>query len=50
MAKRFESRFMGHKVIDSYFIDLEEFRELIVRGKSVRDMLLPLESTLDIDE
>lgn len=50
MAKRFESRFMGRKVFDSYYIDLEEFRELIVCGRSVRDMLLPWESTLDFDE
>lgn len=41
MAKRFEDRFMGRKVIDSYYTNLKDFRELVVYGKSVRNMLLP---------
>ena len=41
---------MGHQVIDSYYVDLEDFRELIVCGKKVRDMLLPWESALDLHE
>ena len=40
---------MIRKVIDVYYVDLEDFRELIVCGRSVRDMLLPCESTLDLD-
>ena len=50
LAKRFESCFMDRKVIDSYYMDLEDFKELIVCGRSVRDMLLPWESALDLDE
>lgn len=50
LAKRFESHFMRRKVIDVYYVDLEDFRGLIVCGRSVRDMLLPWESTLDFDE
>ena len=50
LAKRFESHFMRCKVIDVYYVDLKDFRELIVCGRSVRDMLLPWESTLDFDE
>lgn len=49
-AKRFESCFMDRKVIDSYYMELEDFKELIVCGRSVRDMLLPWESALDLDE
>ena len=50
MAKRFEDRFMGRKVIDSYYMNLKDFRELVVYGKSVRNMLLPWEMALDLDE
>ena len=41
---------MGRKVLDSYFVDIEDFRELIVCGKSVRNMLLPWESSIDFDD
>ena len=50
LAKRFESRFMGRKIIDSYYVNLEDFKELIVCDRSVRDMLLPWESTLNLDK
>ena len=35
MTKRFEDRFMGRKVLDSYYMDLEDFRELILCSKSL---------------
>ena len=41
MAKRFKDHFMGQKVIDSYYMNLKDFRELVVCGRSVRNMLLP---------
>ena len=50
LAKRFKDRFMGRKVLDSYFVDIEDFRELIVCGKSVRNMLLTWESGMDFDD
>ena len=46
-AKRFEDRFMGRKVLDSYYDDIEDFRTLIVCGRSVRDMLQPWEFAID---
>ena len=50
LAKRFEDCFMGRKVLDSYFVDIEDFRTLIVCGRSVRDMLHPWESAIDFDD
>ena len=50
MAKCFEDRFMTRKVIDSYYVDLEDFGELVVCGRSVRKMLLSWEPALDLDE
>ena len=49
MAKCFEDRFNGRKVLDSYYVDIKDFRTLIVRGGSVRDMLQPWESAIDFD-
>ncbi|KAH9791791.1 homogentisate geranylgeranyltransferase [Citrus sinensis] len=50
LAKRFEDRFNGRKVLDSYYVDIEDFRTLIVRGRSVRDMLQRWESAIDFDD
>lgn len=41
---------MSRTVIDSYYVDLDNFEELIVYGISVKDMLLPCESALDINK
>ena len=41
---------MGRKVLDSYYVDIEDFNELIVWGRTVRDMLQPWESTIDFDD
>ena len=41
---------MSRTVIDSYYVDLDNFEELIVYGISVKDMLLPWESALDINK
>lgn len=41
LAKRFETHFMGCKVIYSYYVNLDDFEELLVCGRSVKDMLLP---------
>ena len=50
LTKHFEDRFMGRKVLDSYYVDIEDFRELIVCGRSVMNMLLPWEYAIDFDE
>ena len=50
LAKHFKNRFMGRKVLDSYFVDIKGFRELIVCGRSVKNMLLPWESSMDFDD
>ncbi|KAH9724959.1 hypothetical protein KPL70_007685 [Citrus sinensis] len=50
MTKCFKDCFMGRKVIDSYYVDFEDFKELVVCGRSVRNMLLPSESALDFDD
>ena len=41
---------MGQKVLNSYYVDIEDFKELIVCGKSVRNMLQPWESAIDFDD
>ena len=41
---------MGRKVLDSYYVDIEDFTELIVCGRSVRNMLQPQEPTIDFDD
>ncbi|KAH9699242.1 hypothetical protein KPL71_024267 [Citrus sinensis] len=50
LAKRFEDRFIGRKVLDSYYVDIEDFKELIVCGRSVRNMLLHWESAINFDK
>ena len=39
LAKRFKDRFMGRKVLDSFYVDIEDFITLIVCSRSIRDML-----------
>ena len=50
LAKRFEDRFNGRKVLDSFCVDIEDFRTLIVYVRSVRNMLHPWESAIDFDD
>ena len=50
LAKRFEDRFDGRKVLDPFFVDIDDFRNLVVCGRSIRDMLLPWESGIDFDD
>ena len=50
LATRFEDRFMGQKVLDSYYVDIEDFKTLIVYGRSIRDMLQPWEFAIDFDD
>ena len=50
MAKHFEDRFNGRKVLNSFYVDIEDFRTLIVCGRSVRNMLQPWESAIDFDD
>ena len=50
LAKRFEDRFDGRKVLDSFFIDIDDFCNLIVCGRSIRDMLQPWEAAIDLDD
>ena len=50
LAKRFEDCFNGRKVLDSFYVDIEDFRTLIVCGRSVRNMLQPWESAIDFDD
>ena len=41
---------MAEKVLDSFYVDIEDFRTLIVCGRSVRNMLQPWESAIDFDD
>ena len=50
LAKRFEERFNGRKVLDSFFVDIDDFRNLVVCGRSIRDMLQPWEAAIDLDD
>ncbi|KAH9685791.1 hypothetical protein KPL70_014095 [Citrus sinensis] len=50
LAKRFEERFDGRKVLDSFFVDIDDFRNLVVCGRSIRDMLQPWEAAIDLDD
>ncbi|KAH9705438.1 hypothetical protein KPL70_011874 [Citrus sinensis] len=50
LAKRLEDRFNGRKVVDSFYVDIEDFRTLIVCGRSVRNILQPWESAIDFDD
>ena len=50
LAKRFEDRFDGRKVLESFFVDIDDFRNLVVCGRSIRDMLQPWESGIDFDD
>ncbi|KAH9686494.1 hypothetical protein KPL70_014367 [Citrus sinensis] len=50
LAKRFEDRFDGRKVLDHFFVDIDDFRNLVVCGRSIRDMLQPWEAAIDLDD
>lgn len=50
LAKRFEDRFDGRKVLDPFFVDIDDFRNLVVCGRSIRDMLQPWEAAIDLDD
>ncbi|KAH9724699.1 hypothetical protein KPL70_007586 [Citrus sinensis] len=50
LAKRFEDRFDSRKVLDSFFVDMDDFRNLVVCGRSIRDMLQPWEAAIDLDD
>ena len=41
---------MGRKVIDSYYVDFDDFEELVACSKSVNVMLEPWEVALSIKE
>ena len=41
---------MGHKVLDSYYVDIEDFTKVIVCSRSVRNMLQPWEFNIDFDD
>ncbi|KAH9801181.1 hypothetical protein KPL71_000929 [Citrus sinensis] len=49
LAKRFEDRFNSRKVLDSFFVDIDDFRNLVVCGRRIRDMLQPWEAAIDLD-
>ena len=50
LAKHFEDCFNGRKVVDYFYVDIEDFRTLIVYGRSVKNMLQPWESAIDFDD
>ena len=50
LAKQFEDRFNGRKVLDSFYIESDDFSTLVVCGRSIRDMLQPWESAIDFDD
>ena len=41
LAKRFEDRFNGRKVLDSSYVEIDDFSTLVACGRSIRDMLQP---------
>lgn len=49
MTRCFQTCFIGRKVIDSYYMDLDDF-ELLVCGKSVKEMLESWEDALNVEE
>ena len=50
LAKRFEDRFNGRKVLDSFFVDIDDFSNLVVCGRRIRDMLQPWEAAIDFND
>lgn len=43
LARHFQTRIIGCKVIDSYSMELDDFEELVVCNRSVKQMLEPQE-------
>ena len=41
---------MGRQVLDPFYVDIEDFKELVVCSRSVRNMLRPWESSIDFDD
>ena len=41
LAKRFEDRFNDRKVLNSFYVELDDFSTLVACGRSIRDMLQP---------
>lgn len=50
MARRFESSFMCKSVTPSYFVDINEFKNIIICGRSVTGLLRQWELALSVDE
>ncbi|KAH9669926.1 hypothetical protein KPL70_021986 [Citrus sinensis] len=50
LAKRFEERFDGRTVLDPFFVDIDDFRNLVVCGRIIRDMLQPWEPAIVLDD
>ena len=50
LAKCFEDCFMGRQVLDPFYVYIEDFEELVVCSRSVRNMLRPWESAIDFDD
>ena len=50
LAKRFKDRFDGRKVLDSFYVEIDDFSSLVVCGRGIWDMLQPWESSIDFDD
>ena len=50
LAKRFEDSFNGQKVLDSSYVEIDDFSTLVLCDRSIRDMLHPWESTIDFND
>lgn len=39
LSRRLQTRFMARKLTDSFFVDLDDFEELVVCSSNVKEML-----------
>lgn len=50
MARRFHTSFMGKPVTPSYYTDIDDFADITICGRTIRDILGPWEVALSIEE
>lgn len=50
LARRFQTRFITRKLTDSFFVDLDDFEELLVCSSNVKEMLAQWEIALNLEE
>ena len=50
LVKRLHSQFMIRKLTDSFFLNLNDFEELVVCSNNVKEMLVQWENALNLEE